>query len=718
MSAPRSGEAMCPYCGVGCRTRVEAEGNRIVRVRGVADAPANRGRICPKGATLGKVVDTPDRLRTPLVRNGRDEAFRPCSWQDAVELAARKLNEIRERFGPDSIAFYGSGQLDTETSYLACKLFKGSLGTNNTDSNSRLCMASAAVAYTAALGSDGPPTCYDDIQHARTIVVSGSNMADAHPVTFDAVRQRKREDPALRLVVIDPRRTKTAECADLHLPLRCGSDLALFHALSKLVLPRMDRAFVEAHTQGSEDYLRFLHAMDLDALIAETGLAKALVERAAEWLDGAFLTFYSMGANQSTEGVRKNLAIINMHLLLGQIGKPGAGPFSLTGQPNAMGGREAGLLAHQLPGYRMLNEPAHRREAEALWNLPDGAISDRPGLTAVEMFQALESGRLKAVWIAATNPAASLPDLNQVKRAFGAAPFVIVQDAYHPTETTVHADLLLPAAQWSEKEWTGTNSERMVSFSERIVDPVGEAEPDYEILCRVARAMGLSGFDFQDRAAIWDEFRRYTAGRPCEMTGMDAERLKRERMLQWPCPAPEHPGTLRRYTDGRFATPSGRAHFHLTPAQGPRDEISAAFPLILTTGRLAAHWHTRTRTGKVPSLNNVASKPTLQLHPDDAAARGIVEGDLVEVFNERGRIDLPAEITHAVPPGTVFGTFHWGDLFAPARNINYLTTSAFDPVSKQPEFKHAAVEVVRKAVQKLAFHAPRRAEMGEPIPTS
>jgi len=671
---------------------VEAEDNRIVRVKGVADAAANLGRICPKGATLWRVVDTPDRLRTPLWRASRGAEFKRLSWANAVRTAAQRLAEIRARHGPDSIAFYGSGQLDTETAYLICKLFKGHLGTNNTDSNSRLCMSSAVAAYTAALGSDGPPTSYDDIRHARTILITGSNMADAHPVTFDFVRQR--DAPETTLIVIDPRRTKTAEAADLHLPLRCGSDLALFHALAKLSLSQADQGFIERHTTGFEPYLAFLHGLDLNACIRETGLAHEAVERAAKLLHGGpLLTFYCMGTNQSSEGVRKNLAIINLHLMLGQIGKPGAGPFSLTGQPNAMGGREAGLLAHQLPGYRLTDNAAHRRESEEYWHLPGGSISPRRGLTAVEMFRALEQGRLKAIWIAATNPAASLPDLHQVRRAFDRAELVIVQDCYHPTDTSVRADLLLPVAQWAEKEWTSTNSERTVSFSARIVDPVGEALPDCEIVRRVAVALGAPGFTYSSRDAIWDEFRKLTAGRPCDMSGMSAERLRRVRMLQWPCPDADHPGTLRRYTDKCFATPDGRARFHLTPASQPMERTDHEFPLTLTTGRLAAHWHTRTRTGNVPSFNRLAPHPTLQLHPTDAEARGIADGDLILAFNRRGSVRIAAEVTTATPPGTVFGTFHWGDLFEKECNINYLTHSALDPVSWQPEFKYAAVEV-------------------------
>jgi len=705
------GESVCPYCGVGCRLWVEAEGERLIRVKGVEDAAANRGRLCHKGATLWHVIDTPDRLRFPLQRT-LGGGFRRISWAKAIKLIAGRLRGLHAAHGPDSVAFFGSGQLDTESAYLACKLFKGVLGTNNTDSNSRLCMASAAYGYSSSLGSDGPPTCYDDVAEAETIVILGSNMAEAHPVTFDLVRQRKRDAPLTRIVVVDPRRTPTAERADLHLPLRPGSDLALLHALAKLLLPDADRAFIAAHTSGFEAFEAYLAQQDLNALIAETALPEALVRATAQALRGRkVLTFYCMGANQSREGVAKNLAIVNLHLLLGQIGIPGAGPFSLTGQPNAMGGRESGLLAHQLPGYRLTANEEHRAEVAAHWGYPAGALSPRPGLTAVEMFRALEIGKLKAIWIAATNPAASMPDLHQVQRALRQAELVVVQDCYHPTETTQHADLILPAAQWVEKDWTGTNSERMVSFSPRLIAPVGEALPDYEIIRRVAVALGGQGFDYPSREALWDEFCTLTAGRPCDMSGMSAARLRSARELQWPCPQEDHPGTKRRYLDRTFHTPDGRARFHVNKPVGPHERTDAEYPLILTTGRLAAHWHTRTRTGKVISLNFKAPGPSLQIHPHDAGPRGIEDGAEVVVSNRRGFVRVVAEVTETIPPGTVFTTFHWGDLHAPHSNANYLTHAALDPISKQPEYKYAAVEVA--AVRALVPSAPVVSEQTE-----
>jgi ferredoxin-nitrate reductase len=708
-SGVHSGEAICPYCGVGCRVWVEAEGNRLLRVKGVEDAPANRGKLCPKGGHLWRVIDTPDRITQPQVRlpsppalrawgrSGSD--LRPVSWDTALAHVAQQLGRIIARHGPDAIALYGSGQLDTEASYLAVKLFKGHIGTNNTDSNSRLCMASAAAGYVTSLGADGPPTCYDDIQHADLILVLGANMADAHPVTWDLVRARKKADPSVQIVVVDPRRTKTAEHADQHLPVTPGGDIALLNALARLLFDagRLDHRFIGQHTAGFDEFAAFLRTVDLEAMAAACGLPLEAIRALAGQIGQArgFLSFYSMGANQSSVGVWKNNCLINLHLLTGQIGRPGAGPFSLTGQPNAMGGREAGLLAHQLPGYRFVADPKHRAEMEAAWGLPAGQIQPTMGLSAVEMFRALEQGRLKAVWIAATNPAVSLPDLHAARRALERAELVIVQDCYHPTETTNTAHVLLPAAQFSEKEGTSTNSERMVSFSEQIVDPPGVAWPDWKIIAGVGARMGFPGFDFAGAGAVWDEFRQLTAGRPCDMSGMTAARLRRERHLQWPCPAEEHPGSPRRYTDGLFPTEDGRARFWARPHQLPREQPDHEFPLVLTTGRLAAHWHTRTRTGKVKQLVKMAPEPLVEVHPEDAARRDIEDGDLALVSSRRGCVRVRAKVTDAVPLGTLFAAFHWGDMFAAETGINYLTHSATDPISKQPEFKYCAVALER-----------------------
>jgi ferredoxin-nitrate reductase len=712
------GESICPYCGVGCRLRFEGTGNRITRIRGVETAAANLGGICAKGAQLGPTIDTHDRLGHPQIRLSRDDCFRPADWNTALAYVAECFTNILRTHGPEAVAFYGSGQLDTETAYLVTKLFKGCIGSNNTDSNSRLCMAAAVAGYRTSLGSDGPPTCYDDIDHADVILIIGSNMAEAHPVTFDRLRERKAREPGLKIAVVDPRRTQTAAIADLHLAVAPGGDIALMNALGRLLLlmGASDAAFVSAHTRGFEEYHRFLMEQDLAELCTTAGVTEAVLYQLASLIAGAkgFLSFYCMGLNQSTVGMWKNNSLINLHLLTGQIGKPGAGPFSLTGQPNAMGGREAGLLSHQLPGYRTVEDAEHRRQVEEMWGRRPGNISPKVGLTAVEMFRALEKGQLKAIWIAGTNPAVSLPDLHQVKRAFQRARLVVVQDAYHPTETSRLADVLLPAAQWGEKEWTSTNSERTIGYSPKLFEPPGEAWPDWQILAHFAQTLGYKGFQFSSAGEVWDELIRLTSGRPCDMAGATSARLRSLTSIQWPCPTPDHPGSKRRYQDRVFATPGGRANFLPRDHREPREVPDHEFPFVLTTGRLYTHWHTLTRTGKAEKLVRREPGPFVEINRADASRLDLAEGQVVQLSSRRGTIQLPARLSDGVPAGMVFVPFHWGDLFSDGSSANYLTISAIGRVAKQPELKFCAVSLEKVALAEVLSKADPDAH-AEPV---
>ena len=713
-------ESICPYCGVGCRLQVEGSPGTGLRVRGVADAPANLGRICAKGLLLGQTISTPDRLTRPMIRRDRRDDFRDTNWPTALRYASEIFRNILNTHGPDAVAFYGSGQLDSESAYLAAKLFKGTLHTNNTDSNSRLCMASAVAGYRSSLGSDGPPCCYDDIDHADVILMIGSNTAEAHPVLFDRIRAAKKAKPNLLLVTADPRRTPTARDSDVHLALAPGSDIALLNALCRLLLDLgwADQQFIQAHTTGFADFAEFLRAGDLSEWATSCGIALEVLRPLARRVGQAkgLLSLYCMGLGQSTVGTWKNNALINLHLLTGQIGKVGAGPFSLTGQPNAMGGREVGLLSHQLPGYRFVDNADHRRELEVAWNQPADSIQPTPGLSAVEMFRALEKGKLKAIWIAATNPLVSLPDLHQSRRALERAQLVIVSDAYHPTETTRFADVLFPAAQWGEKEWTSTSSERLVSFSPQQFDAPGDARADWQIIADFAKTLNLRGFDYRDTGEVWDEFRALTAGRPCDMTGITAARLRRDRHIYWPCPGEDHAGAKRRYLDRVFSTPDGKARFLPRPHQPPRESTDHEFPFVLTTGRLYGHWHTLTRTAKCAKLVKRDPEPFVEVHPDDAARLGVEDGELVQLSSRRGTIRLPARLSTAVTPGLVYVPFHWGDLYAAQNAINYLTIAATDATSKQPELKFCAISVEKIApVRSLPAAAARSANPPLPL---
>ncbi|MEX1021656.1 MAG: molybdopterin-dependent oxidoreductase, partial [Dehalococcoidia bacterium] len=563
----------------------------------------------------------------------------------------------------------------------------------------RLCMSSAVVAYQQALGVDAPPCCYDDIEAARTFLIVGANIEACHPILFNRIRARKRADRDVRIVVVDPRRTRTAEIADLHLPVRPGADVPLLMSLLYEVSRAggLDEGFIADHTTGWPAVREALRAYQAELAEDAAGVPAEAILEAARLLaaGGPVLTLWTMGANQSSSGVQNNLALINLSLATGNIGKPGAGPFSLTGQPNAMGGREAGGLAGSLPGHRSVADPVDREEVEQAWGLPSGAISDRPGLTAVEMVEALEAGAIKVVWIAGSNPLASLPNTMRVQRAFSRAELVVVQDAYHPTETTRIANVLLPAAQWSERSGTMTNSERRICLLEQVGDPPGEALPDWEIFCRVAHRLGYrDAFDYEGPEAIFEEYRALTRGRDLDITGVTYELLAtRPGGVQWPYPAGAESGTQRLYTDGRFATPDGRARFLVPEHHPPADTVDLEYPLALITGRVKDQWHTMTRTGRVKKLLRSEPQPFVEIHPTDAARYSVREGDVVRVTSRRSSVELRARITEAIRPGAVFAPFHWGALHGRNTAANRATSEALDPQSKQPELKFAAVRL-------------------------
>jgi ferredoxin-nitrate reductase len=695
----RAGKVICPYCGVGCLIDVVTRANRVIQLAGASESPANYGKLCPKGALAGSILDLPGRQLAPKFNPQRNGDWIDLSWETAINQLTVRLTDILDRYGADSVALYGSGQLDTEAWYLGNKLFKGYIGSNHVDSNSRLCMASAVAAYRTTLGSDGPPTCYDDINHSDCFLIAGSNMADAHPVTFQQLKARRFADPDVKIIVLDPRLTHTALVADIHVPLLPGSDVAFFNALARIALDRgmHDCHFIQNHTSNFEAYAANLYSFDLNELADICGVPLSLIIEVADMIlrSKSLLSFYCMGLGQSSSGTAKNQSLIDLHLLLGQIGKPGAGPFSLTGQPNAMGGRELGGLAHLLPGYRLIENAEHRRAVELAWNVPEGSIHPRPGLTAMEMFEAMETERIKAIWIVCNNPMVSLPNLSRVKRALEKCELIIVQDCFE-TETTHMADFVLPATQWIERTGTMTNSERRVTRSVKLAEAPGDAKPDWWIFSRVAQKMGYKGFDFDTNEAIWDEYRHLTKGRLCDQFGITNVRLQTEQ-IQWPCPSEDHVGTARRYLNGHFATPDGRARFVACRYEPPKEMPSINFPFILTTGRLASQWHTMTRTGKISRLAKQAAAPYIEMHPDDAEKHQLEEGDTVMVESVRGRATVKVKLSSKIRPGIVFMPFHWGDLFAPNVAANHLTNDVLDPISKEPEYKACAVRVLKAA---------------------
>lgn len=650
----------CPYCGTGCGLLACVKEGRVVKVKGNKNSPVNQGRLCRLGSTAHKALYK-GRVLYPQIREDTSKPFRQVSWDEALEFVANKFKSVVEERGADATAFYASGQLLTEELYLLNKLVKGAIGTNNIDANSRLCMASAALGYKTSTGEDGAPGCYEDIEHADCFLIAGSNAAECHPVIFRRILERKKQNPKAKILVVDPRKTPTAKAADIHLQITPGTDVALFNAMLHVIVTEKlaDEKFIKSHTEGFEEVKRVAEKYTPEIASTITGVDASLIREAARiYADAkASLSLWAMGLNQSSSGVAKNNCIINLALATGNIGKPGAAPFSLTGQCNAMGLREAGALSHLLPGYRSVASSQHRKEMEKIWGLEEGKISPSPGLTAVEIFQAAERGEIKALYICATNPAVSLPDSNRVENALRRVELAVVQDAYF-NETSRFAHVLLPAAQWTEKEGTMTSSERRVSYLPKIAEPVGKAKPDWEIFQLFAQKLGYSKlFNYTNPEEIFEEYKVATRGRQCDLSGMSYSRL-RSCSLQWPCPEPGHQGMRRLYTDLNFPTGSSRAVFHAHEYREPEENTSQSFPFILVTGRIAGHWHTLTRTGKIPALNT--QRPFAEMNPEDALLLGIEGGEAVELASSRGRAAAKAVLTSTVPRGVVFMPFHWG----------------------------------------------------------
>ncbi|MBU2484321.1 MAG: molybdopterin-dependent oxidoreductase [Alphaproteobacteria bacterium] len=691
----------CPYCGVGCGVLATLEEGGAVTIKGDPDHPANFGRLCSKGSALGETVDLDGRLLVPEIDGSR------ASWDDALDLVAAKFAEAIAEHGPDSVAFYVSGQLLTEDYYVANKLMKGFIGSANIDTNSRLCMAASVAGHRRAFGSDTVPGTYEDLELADLVVLTGSNLAWCHPVLYQRIAAAKAARPEMRIVLIDPRRTMTADLADLHLPIAPDGDVSLFLGLLAHLADNgfVDEAYVAAHTSGIEQALDVARAQDLKDLAAQTGLSVTQLEQFYALWAGAekVVTVYSQGVNQSRNGTDKVNAIINCHLATGRIGRPGMGPFSVTGQPNAMGGREVGGLANTLAAHMEIENPVHRDRVQRFWKSP--VIAQKPGLKAVDLFQAMGDGRIKALWIMATNPVDSMPDAGAVEAALAACPFVVVSDIMAETDTIRHAHVKLPSLGWGEKDGTVTNSERRISRQRAFLAAPGEARADWWQMAEFGKRMGHSeAFDFAGPAAVMREYAAQTAfenngTRDLDIgacADMDDQAYDDLQPFQWPRPARDmsiSPDT-RFFANGGFFTPDRLARFvAVAPPQTVPDRTGHRF--TLNTGRIRDHWHTMTRTGKSARLSAHIAEPFAEIHPRDAKLLNIGTADLVRVESARGEVVVRALITDRQREGTIFVPMHWTDQWASSARVDRLVAPVVDPVSGQPALKNTTVGLSR-----------------------
>jgi anaerobic selenocysteine-containing dehydrogenase len=698
----------CGYCSVGCGMFIGVKNGRAVSVRGNPDHPVNRGMLCPKGLSEHHTIDVENRARVPLMKQGG--RFTPVTWPAALETMAGKFRDVQARYGHDAVGVVSTGQLVTEEFYALGKLVQLGLGTRNYDGNTTLCMSTAVAGYKRSFGSDGPPGAYEDFERADVILLIGANIADNHPILC----RRLELNPGTTLIVVDPRVTKTAMLADLHLPIRPRADLALLNGLIHIIIERdlVDHDYIERHTTGF-DALRESVSTYTPARVAQiTGIEPALLQRTAALYAGARAAFiaWTMGVNHSTKGTDTVNAINNLALITGNIGRSGAAPFSITGQCNAMGTREAGF-ASSMPGYRAFENPAHREELASLWNVPVERIPGARGLAYPDIIEAALDRRIRALWIIATNPIVSFPNLGALTQALEGLEFLVVQDGFHPTPTTAFADLVLPAAIWGEKEGTYTNSERRVSKVNRACDPPGEARADFDIFLDVAAALGVRDEIFPGWTAprdAFDEWCRVSAGRLCDYSGMTYEAIEAHGGIQWPFPKGE-PGTQnpeasrRLYTDGIFQTADGRAR--LLPVQWEPfpEQPTDAYPFVLNTGRTVEHWHTRTKTANVPILERLSPRAWVEMNPRDARVLRLKARDRVDVVSRRGRVrGVELRVTETIAPGEVFVPFHYAEA-----NANEVTQSAFDPISREPNYKQSAVRVEKTSTPNAQLPTPK-----------
>ena len=690
-------KSTCPYCGFGCGLMIGVSEGKVLEVRGMKDHPTNKGDACLLPINYPQILVNKDRIKHPMIR--RDGKLENATWDDAITHVASEFRRIINRHGPNAVAFYGGAINLTEEYYLMNKLMKAAIGTNNLECSTRLCMASTAIGFVSTLGADAPPACYDDIEQADLFMIAGSNMAVSVPVLFRRVRTAKAKNDA-KVIVVDPRKTPTAALADIHLQILPGTDVALNNGLARVLIDEglIDEKAVESYASGLEDLKVLLKDYPLAEVSKITGCSEEQILAAARMIGNAkaMLTFWFQGYNHSTQAVFKNNTLHNLSLLTGNFCRQGAGPLSITGEANAMGNRWVGSLSHLLPGMRLVANSEHRKETADFWDLPAEGIQPVPGRSILEIIHGLHAGEIKALWVATTNPAASLPDSGWAREGLSKAELLVVQDCYHPTETTQLADVVLAAAQWTEKEGTVISAERRIELCEALISPPGEAKPDAEIIWLVANAMGYEKqFPYATAEEVFEEWKAITAGRICDMTGVTFERLRGKIGPQLPCPDETHPGTKRLFTDWRFPRPDGRAAILARDYENPAETTDDKYPFTLLTGRLQHHFNTRTRTGRAPRLNASAPRGFAEIHPGDAEHLSITNGDMITISSRRGSIKLPAQLSDNLLPGTIFVPWHYGPELdiGDGEAANTLTHNDYDIHSKQPEYKFTPVTI-------------------------
>lgn len=707
-------KGVCRYCGVGCGVLAGVSKGKIVAVKGDPDNAVNRGRLCVKGILLPKIMDTKDRLLHPMVK--KDGQFVKVSWDEALDLIATKFKEAIAQFGPDSVGYYGSGQNIAEEAYIANKLFKGAMGTNNIDGNPRTCMASAVAGYVSTFGKDEPMGTYADIEQADVFFLIGANMAEAHPVLYSRLVDRKNSNPHVKIIVADPRRTRTADIADISLQFVPGTDLALLNSMAYVIIDEnlVDKAFIDQHTTFMQGEKK-LSFDEFKAFLADYAPEKVsgLIDLPAEQIrevarlfaakDRNTMSMWTMGLNQRIRGTWANNLVHNLHLLTGKICRPGNTPFSLTGQPSACGSiREVGALSHLLPAHRVVANAKHREEMAKIWGVDPAKMSAKPGYHTIEMFRAAASGALKVLWVVCTNPGQSIPNLKLYREGMEKT-FMIVSETYHPTRTSELADVILPAALWMEKEGIYGNGERRTQHIAKAVEAPGEAKPDVWALMEVAKRLGFAEiFPYKTNEEIWEEYRKCTTGTKMDLPPY--ERLKKAHGLTWPVPDPNGPETSIRYAAPHdpfvkegihfYGKPDGRAVIFARPHANPQEMPDAEYPFYLSTGRVLEHWHTATMTMNVPELKRAMPEMYVELNQADAEKIGVTDGELVKITSRRGECRLKVKINgRGQPrPGMVYVPFHDTEL---SRMINFVTIDAFDDVSKQPEYKICAVQLAK-----------------------